>query len=37
MDGKIAWFQVLIAFILGVMTSAAVKSAVSGLRSKAGA
>ena len=32
--GKIEWMQVLVAFFLGVLTSAMVKSAASGLRSK---
>lgn len=30
------WVKLLIAFILGVVTSAMVKSAVSGLKAKAG-
>lgn len=33
---SINWLQVFVAFILGVLTSAAVKAAVSGLKSKVG-
>lgn len=34
--GNIEWVQVIVAFILGVLASAVVKSTVSGLRSKIG-
>lgn len=33
---QIAWLQVIIAFAAGVLLSAMVKSAVSGLKAKAG-
>lgn len=33
---NIEWVQVLVAFFLGVFTSAMVKTAVGGLRSKVG-
>lgn len=33
---NINWMQVIVAFLLGVFTSAMVKSAVSSLRSKVG-